>query len=312
MWCVCIFPLSCDHNSKRLSSLCPLTNDLLLLSSRWQASRGRCLISSATNGLPSWPTSSTSWWWSWPFSGACSFAWDFSNSWVPLSPSLSGDEGVRALVETDDDVCLCVWQYSVWMVLWVGWNSFIICFYLEVGNLSQVSLKVWIYPSSLCLKPSKVLNFYTFFNFDVKLGYWATVQYWLNKNNKDFLNTVCLALCLQPGAKPLSVSVLLNLRPCWTLHKFRRRLKRWSKDQARGCSREPGRPVRAPPPPPPPPLCDITKCWSDLQSWRFEHALSESGSSRRRSSSPQSSLTGSAQRRLLQRIYKMQFRNTRP
>ncbi|XP_075872170.1 sodium/potassium-transporting ATPase subunit beta-1-interacting protein 1 [Nelusetta ayraudi] len=27
--------------------------------------------------------------------------------------------------------------YSVWMVLWVGWNSFIICFYLEVGNLSQ-------------------------------------------------------------------------------------------------------------------------------------------------------------------------------
>lgn len=30
-------------------------------------------------------------------------------------------------------------QYAVWLVLWVGWNSFIICFYLEVGNLSQVS-----------------------------------------------------------------------------------------------------------------------------------------------------------------------------
>ncbi|PWA14991.1 hypothetical protein CCH79_00008861 [Gambusia affinis] len=27
--------------------------------------------------------------------------------------------------------------YAVWLVLWVGWNSFIICFYLEVGNLSQ-------------------------------------------------------------------------------------------------------------------------------------------------------------------------------
>uniref|UniRef100_A0A669D6X1 Sodium/potassium-transporting ATPase subunit beta-1-interacting protein n=2 Tax=Oreochromis TaxID=8139 RepID=A0A669D6X1_ORENI len=27
--------------------------------------------------------------------------------------------------------------YAVWLVVWVGWNSFIICFYLEVGNLSQ-------------------------------------------------------------------------------------------------------------------------------------------------------------------------------
>ncbi|EOB04378.1 Sodium/potassium-transporting ATPase subunit beta-1-interacting protein 1, partial [Anas platyrhynchos] len=25
----------------------------------------------------------------------------------------------------------------VWLVLWVGWNAFIICFYLEVGHLSQ-------------------------------------------------------------------------------------------------------------------------------------------------------------------------------
>ncbi|KAL8220275.1 UNVERIFIED_CONTAM: Sodium/potassium-transporting ATPase subunit beta-1-interacting protein 1 [Gekko kuhli] len=27
--------------------------------------------------------------------------------------------------------------YAVWLVLWVGWNAFIICFYLEVGHLSQ-------------------------------------------------------------------------------------------------------------------------------------------------------------------------------
>ncbi|XP_035385274.1 sodium/potassium-transporting ATPase subunit beta-1-interacting protein 1 isoform X1 [Electrophorus electricus] len=27
--------------------------------------------------------------------------------------------------------------YAVWLVVWVGWNSFIICFYLEVGHLSQ-------------------------------------------------------------------------------------------------------------------------------------------------------------------------------
>ncbi|CAI9165348.1 unnamed protein product [Rangifer tarandus platyrhynchus] len=27
--------------------------------------------------------------------------------------------------------------YAAWLVLWVGWNAFIICFYLEVGQLSQ-------------------------------------------------------------------------------------------------------------------------------------------------------------------------------
>jgi hypothetical protein len=32
-------------------------------------------------------------------------------------------------------------QYAAWLVLWVGWNAFIICFYLEVGQLSQVSLR---------------------------------------------------------------------------------------------------------------------------------------------------------------------------
>lgn len=33
---------------------------------------------------------------------------------------------------------VCHFQYAVWLVVWVGWNSFIICFYLEVGHLSQV------------------------------------------------------------------------------------------------------------------------------------------------------------------------------
>lgn len=32
---------------------------------------------------------------------------------------------------------LCV-QYTVWTALWVTWNVFIICFYLEVGGLSKV------------------------------------------------------------------------------------------------------------------------------------------------------------------------------
>uniref|UniRef100_A0A8C4X1M4 Sodium/potassium-transporting ATPase subunit beta-1-interacting protein n=1 Tax=Eptatretus burgeri TaxID=7764 RepID=A0A8C4X1M4_EPTBU len=28
--------------------------------------------------------------------------------------------------------------YAVWMVLWITWNAFLICFYLEVGGLSKV------------------------------------------------------------------------------------------------------------------------------------------------------------------------------
>lgn len=50
---------------------------------------------------------------------------------IPLSGSWVGS-WLRARLT------ICVFQYAVWLVLWVGWNSFIICFYLEVGSLSQV------------------------------------------------------------------------------------------------------------------------------------------------------------------------------
>ncbi|MEQ2260589.1 Sodium/potassium-transporting ATPase subunit beta-1-interacting protein 2, partial [Xenotaenia resolanae] len=29
--------------------------------------------------------------------------------------------------------------YAAWLVIWMTWNVFIICFYLEVGDLSRVS-----------------------------------------------------------------------------------------------------------------------------------------------------------------------------
>ncbi|KAL2081927.1 hypothetical protein ACEWY4_021745 [Coilia grayii] len=32
--------------------------------------------------------------------------------------------------------------YAVWLVLWVTWNVFIICFYLEVGDLSKRILAI--------------------------------------------------------------------------------------------------------------------------------------------------------------------------
>lgn len=37
-------------------------------------------------------------------------------------------------------------QYAVWLVLWVTWNVFVICFYLEAGDLSKV-IYHWIYLS---------------------------------------------------------------------------------------------------------------------------------------------------------------------
>ena len=32
-------------------------------------------------------------------------------------------------------------QYSVWSVLWVGWNIFIICFYLNVGDVQRLRVE---------------------------------------------------------------------------------------------------------------------------------------------------------------------------
>ncbi|GCB60301.1 hypothetical protein scyTo_0003914 [Scyliorhinus torazame] len=35
-------------------------------------------------------------------------------------------------------------MYAGWLVLWVAWNAFIICFYLEVGKLSRVIIYLMI------------------------------------------------------------------------------------------------------------------------------------------------------------------------
>ncbi|KAL7860174.1 hypothetical protein SRHO_G00153210 [Serrasalmus rhombeus] len=76
---------------------------------RWWLLKGRCLISWVTSGLPSWPTSSTSSLLSWAFS----------------APSSTRPRYIVV--------------YAVWTALWVAWNVFLICFYLEVGGLSKES-----------------------------------------------------------------------------------------------------------------------------------------------------------------------------
>lgn len=40
-----------------------------------------------------------------------------------------------------NDFCFCFsFQYSLWNLLWIGWNVFLICFYLSVGVLDRVSI----------------------------------------------------------------------------------------------------------------------------------------------------------------------------
>ncbi|NXH44307.1 NKAI2 protein, partial [Dicaeum eximium] len=41
--------------------------------------------------------------------------------------------------------------YAVWLVLWVTWNVFVICFYLEAGDLSKVIYHAQFYCGSLLL-----------------------------------------------------------------------------------------------------------------------------------------------------------------
>uniref|UniRef100_A0A8C2RR16 Sodium/potassium-transporting ATPase subunit beta-1-interacting protein n=1 Tax=Capra hircus TaxID=9925 RepID=A0A8C2RR16_CAPHI len=44
--------------------------------------------------------------------------------------------------------------YAVWLVLWVTWNVFVICFYLEAGDLSKIRL-----PLSRARRSSLVSDF---------------------------------------------------------------------------------------------------------------------------------------------------------
>lgn len=55
-------------------------------------------------------------------------------------------------------------QYTVWAAIWVAWNVFIICFYLEVGGLSKVRMSkfqpaVFSGFSFMCLHPIEALLF---------------------------------------------------------------------------------------------------------------------------------------------------------
>lgn len=47
--------------------------------------------------------------------------------------------GSEVEIGLSNTLFLSLSQYAVWLVLWVAWNVFIICFYLEVGDLSKVT-----------------------------------------------------------------------------------------------------------------------------------------------------------------------------
>lgn len=52
---------------------------------------------------------------------------------------LGGYWGSEVEMDLSNTMFLSLLQYAVWLVLWVAWNVFIICFYLEVGDLSKVT-----------------------------------------------------------------------------------------------------------------------------------------------------------------------------
>lgn len=43
-------------------------------------------------------------------------------------------------VTMSNNTLFASFQYSVWNVLWLGWNAFLICFYFNVGILDRVSI----------------------------------------------------------------------------------------------------------------------------------------------------------------------------
>ncbi|XP_060061710.1 sodium/potassium-transporting ATPase subunit beta-1-interacting protein 1 isoform X3 [Erinaceus europaeus] len=63
----------------------------------------------------------------------------------------------------------CLQLYAAWLVLWVGWNAFIICFYLEVGQLSQELLPPAQYPRPPCPQDR---DFIMTFNTSLHRSWW--------------------------------------------------------------------------------------------------------------------------------------------
>lgn len=49
------------------------------------------------------------------------------------------------LTFSDRFLCFLSFQYSVWNVLWLGWNSFLICFYLNIGFLDRDRVSIEMY-----------------------------------------------------------------------------------------------------------------------------------------------------------------------
>ncbi|XP_048468875.1 sodium/potassium-transporting ATPase subunit beta-1-interacting protein 1-like [Rhincodon typus] len=64
-------------------------------------------------------------------------------------------------------------MYAGWLVLWVAWNAFIICFYLEVGQLSRVIMFLMIQSDASydVLNQKKIIRHkVSFLKPDFKLG----------------------------------------------------------------------------------------------------------------------------------------------
>lgn len=106
-------------------------------------------------------------------------------------------------------------QYAAWLVVWMTWNVFIICFYLEVGDLSRVRkhfLTLFLHPCQISTVYAQKSNHCL----DLETGYLELT--WIHKapnfqmsstctrhQNPNATLEICLVMCHTPKKRQTSL-----------------------------------------------------------------------------------------------------------
>lgn len=106
-------------------------------------------------------------------------------------------------------------QYAAWLVVWMTWNVFIICFYLEVGDLSRVRkhfLTLFLHPCQISTVYAQKSNHWQ----DLETGYLELT--WIHKapnfqmsstctchQNPNATLEICLVICHTPKKRQTSL-----------------------------------------------------------------------------------------------------------
>lgn len=140
------------------------------LSPRWQPFRGKCLISWATNGLPSWPTSYTLWPSSWACLAPCSFVSDTLSLWV-YPPHSEDAQLVFTLSWYSTSVQLLSlrnWSVSLFGSMQYGWS-------FGLAGTRSLSVSTWKWET--CLRWVQPKSNYCFSNCFIWILYLKSTTY---------------------------------------------------------------------------------------------------------------------------------------